>query len=85
MATGQAIRKFALAKPESIVGFLPDGRSLVSWDRPSGTVRLWEIATGENRRVFEVGVGVETVLLSRDGKTMAVTKGKAVGFRRLTE
>ena len=85
VAAGKALRKFSRAKPESVVGFLPDGRSLISWHRPSGTVHLWESTTGKQRPAMKVGAGVETVLLSPDGKTLAVRKGKAVAFRSLTE
>jgi WD40 repeat protein len=71
---------------ESVVGFSPDAKTLVSWDnRANGTLRLWETQTGKQRHAVKVGGGFEAVLLSPDGKTVALLKGTAVTFRRLKD
>jgi WD40 repeat protein len=83
LATGRATRSVTGPEPGGVVGFGPDGRSLVTWSRSRGTVRLWERATGGERRAVRVREWADEVLLSPDGKTVAVRKGTAIEFKGL--
>ncbi len=69
---------------ETALGFSPDSQTLASWDA-GGYVRLWETATGKEHHSVDVGRGLDKVVLSPDGKTAALLKGKAVEFRSLRE
>jgi WD40 repeat protein len=54
------------------LAFAPDGRTLLTGGRDA-TVRLWDVATGEERACFDWGVGrVRAVAFSPDGMTAAV-------------
>jgi WD40 repeat protein len=83
LATGKVTSSVTPPGPEGSVGFTPDGRALVTWDRQGGTVRLWELATGQERRAVKVRSWAEDVLLSPDGKTVAVRTGRTVEFKSL--
>jgi WD40 repeat protein/tetratricopeptide (TPR) repeat protein len=69
-------QRAALADPDlgSIVGFFPDGRTLVTtgtWFNPPGVIKLRDAESGAERSRF----GVQNVLevaLSHDGRTLAV-------------
>ena len=51
--------------------FSPDGKTLAGGSR-DGTVRLWEVKTGEQKQVFTGHVGsVKGVAFSPEGKTLA--------------
>jgi RNA polymerase sigma factor (sigma-70 family) len=53
------------------VAFSPDGRTLATYDR-SGTVSLWEVATGALRRRFHGHTGeIGHLAYSADGRTLA--------------
>jgi RNA polymerase sigma factor (sigma-70 family) len=53
---GRDLRRLALPKDRAVGGavFAPDGRS-VALDMQDGTVALWEVATGKERRLYESG------------------------------
>jgi WD40 repeat protein len=85
-AGDQARRRIPLEVSERVVAFSPDARALISWDdRPNGVLHLWETQTGKQRHAVKVRGGIEAVLLSPDGKTVALVKGTAVEFRRLKD
>jgi RNA polymerase sigma factor (sigma-70 family) len=61
--------------------FTPDGRTLFTVDHRDGMVRLWDVATGKEQRLFPAvrenekanNYFVWDAMLSPDGKTLAVT------------
>src|SRR4051794_36873097 len=62
------------------VAFSPDGKTLVSGSG-DGAVRLWDVATGEERATFKGHLLVTCVAFSPDGKTIA--SGSREGTIRL--
>jgi WD40 repeat protein len=82
-AGGKALHRIPLPTSEQVVGFSPDSRTVFTWRGDS--VRCWDTATGKEGRTVKVGEAVDSVLLSPDGKTVALLKGKAVEFRRLRD
>jgi WD40 repeat protein len=82
---GKALHRIALEESERVVGFSPDTKALISWHQASGSVRLWEVATGKERHAVKLASGVEAVLLAPGAPRVALFKGNAVEFRRLTE
>jgi WD40 repeat protein len=54
------------------LAFRGDGQLLVSGSA-DGTVRLWDVATGACRRTLAVGGKVNSLALSPDGRTIALT------------
>ncbi len=54
--------------------FTPDGKELLAGDYPEGKIQLWNVTSGETRRLFEAGQGsrgsAEYFQLSPDGKTL---------------
>jgi WD40 repeat protein len=86
VGTGKVKCRIPLELSERVLGFSPDGKTLVSWDnRTNGALRLWETETGKERHAVKVGGGVEAAHLSPDGRTVALVKGTAVEFRRLKD
>jgi WD40 repeat protein len=53
----------------SSVVFLPDAKTLASASR-DGSVRLWNLATGQSIAEFQHSDGVQSVAVSKDGKTL---------------
>jgi WD40 repeat protein len=68
---------------ERVVGFTPDGRTLITWSETRGLLRLWEMATGKERQAIPVRRNIDAVLLSPDGKTVALVEKMEVEFRSL--
>jgi hypothetical protein len=63
-------------KSVSCVEFSPDGTTLAS-SGDEGTLRLWDTATGTERRVFNPGLGaLHWIAFAPDGLTLAVTSDK---------
>jgi RNA polymerase sigma factor (sigma-70 family) len=68
--------------------FTPDGRTLLTVDHRDGTVRVWDFATGKEKRKFrvrckdEAGIDyyVKKAVLSPDGKSLAVWYEAAHGL-----
>jgi WD40 repeat protein len=79
------VRSIPLAEAEEIVGFSPDSRAFVSWRRPNGGLHIWETATGKQRRATRVQAHLDDVLLSPDGKTVALRAGMAIEFSSLDD
>jgi WD40 repeat protein len=56
-----------------LLGFLPDGATLVTAGQGDGNVFLWDVGTGRVRRVLTTGlISVEHLAVSPDGWTLAV-------------
>ena len=53
------------------VVFSPDGRTVISVCMEDETIRLWEVATGEQRRQLRVKGYRSEVAPSSDGRTIA--------------
>jgi WD40 repeat protein len=85
VAEGKVIHRIPLKESERSVGFSPDAKVLVSWDQANGSVRLWEAATAKERHTIKLASGVDAVLLAPAAQKMALLKGNAVEFRKLTE
>jgi RNA polymerase sigma factor (sigma-70 family) len=79
-ATGKQVRQLVCPTPEITPGytrpftaltFSPDGKSLLTGG-PDAFIRIWDPATGEERRRLRLDPGSPSVLaVSRDGKTLA--------------
>jgi WD40 repeat protein len=67
----------------SSVVFSPDGKTLASASR-DGTLRLWDVGTGEERRVFDHGQPVSCAAFSADGRLLAAAAGDRVTVRDAT-
>jgi WD40 repeat protein len=64
------------AKTVSCVEFSTDGATLAS-SGDDGTLRLWDVATGTERRVLDPGVGpLHWIAFAPDGLTLAVSSDK---------
>jgi WD40 repeat protein len=79
------VQRIGLKTSEQVVGFLSGNRRLLTWERLSGRLRIWDTATGKERRAFKVSPRANEVLLSPDGKTLVVLKGKALESRGLED
>jgi WD40 repeat protein len=72
------------------VGFLPDGKSVVSAS-PDGAVRVWDAATGKELRTLAAGAGWEPqhsapmfLRVAADG-TIVTARGKRLAFFRVQD
>jgi WD40 repeat protein len=62
------------------LAFSPDGRTLAQSGPVRGRLRLWDVATGDLKRVLEPGrTGVLSAAFSTDGKLLAAVGGYDVG------
>jgi WD40 repeat protein len=73
------------------VAFSPDGKSIISYSPGDGTARLWDVATGAERRILTRLVGefdMTLVAFSANGKAIIARKtygsGAVIGFWDLT-
>jgi WD40 repeat protein len=79
MATG---REAQIAADGTLMGLLPDGRSLMTWDASGGSIRLWERVTRQQRQMLRIGAGVRSLTLSPDGSTLALIGRDKIEFLR---
>jgi RNA polymerase sigma factor (sigma-70 family) len=85
VAAERVLDRFPAVKDEaSVEAVLPDGKTILTLDRRTATVRLWDIDSGKERRSFPVAEGAEALpcvaaraVLSPDGKTLAVGYDRA--------
>jgi RNA polymerase sigma factor (sigma-70 family) len=89
LAAERVIDRFPGFKDEATVqAFLPDGKTVLTLDRGTATVRLWDVETGKERRSFPAAAGTDGSLpyaarraaLSPDGKTLAIGYDRADNF-----
>jgi RNA polymerase sigma factor (sigma-70 family) len=77
LGTGKELRKCAIGlernRPIAALAFSPDGKTLAGGCWGDGRVRLFEVATGKELKVFpKVGADVVSLAFAPDGKTLAV-------------
>ncbi len=58
-----------------LVGFSPDGKTLIGADA-AGLVTLWDVPSGKARATFNHPGGMNQIVISHDGKTLATGGGK---------
>jgi WD40 repeat protein len=82
LATGRFVERFAAFKGDAHeLAFSPDGKTLLTVDHGSSTVRVWDVGAGKELRSFRVAREDEqtrlnyvwSASLSPDGATLAVT------------
>src|SRR5262249_15861532 len=76
VATGKALRRFAVAHgphaSSTALAFSPDGTTLAGGSWADGRLRLFEVATARELKVFpKIGVSIQSVAFAPDGKTVA--------------
>lgn len=81
----KASHRISLKELEQVVGISPDNKTLFSWHRKSGSLHLWEIATGKKRKTVDAGGDVDTIVLSPDGNKAAALRGIAVKLHDLKD
>src|SRR5262249_40966249 len=68
-ATGEEVHRANIGMRS---GISPDGKLVASWTGTASTIRLWDVATGEERRSFEGPVELPWGLIfSADNKVFA--------------
>jgi RNA polymerase sigma factor (sigma-70 family) len=85
IVTEQFLNRFSAVKDEACVqAILPDRKTILTLDRRTATVRLWDIDSGKERRSFPVAEGTNDfpcvasrASLSPDGKTLAIGYNRA--------
>ena len=60
------------------VSFSPDGRTIASADSDDNEVDLWDVATGRLLQELPMGIWVNAIAFSADGRTLGVTQGAFV-------
>ncbi len=76
VATGKELRRFAVARGPnctiSALAFSPDGTTLAAGAWPDGRLRLFDVATGAERKVFpKIGESIAGIAFAPGGKTVA--------------
>jgi RNA polymerase sigma factor (sigma-70 family) len=88
-AADRIIDRFPSMKDDASVQlFLPDGKTVLTLDRGTATVRLWDVGSGKERRSFPAYPPTDKNLpytarraaLSPDGKTLAIGYDRADNF-----
>jgi RNA polymerase sigma factor (sigma-70 family) len=87
-STGKLLREFGQAQEEGLVlAFAPDGKTLAVGSRVSAgrgepmpsKLRLWELATGRVRQLFEKkDLGIRSVAFCPDGRTLVSAGGTGI-------
>jgi RNA polymerase sigma factor (sigma-70 family) len=75
----------AVKDEASVAAFLPGGKTVLTLDRRTATVRLWDVESGKERRSFPASPRTDEAIpyaarraaLSPDGKTLAIGYGRA--------
>lgn len=74
--TGKQIRDFSNRAGDRSVGFTPDGKHLVTGGQ-DGSVRVWQVTTGQLVAVKKVHSGVlDDLALSPDGRLVLLSSGR---------
>jgi WD40 repeat protein len=75
--TGQALRQFSSETGLKRVTFHPDGQQVMA-ARFDGLVKLWDVETGEERRLGDPAVRGDALALTPDGQRLATLVGGTV-------
>jgi WD40 repeat protein/serine/threonine protein kinase/tetratricopeptide (TPR) repeat protein len=68
-------KRATIPEPGRLIGFLPDGKTVVTLadqHTPRGEVRIWDAESGKRRLTIPL-VGLNSAVLSRDGKLLATS------------
>lgn len=77
VANGRLLRQVALKVGVTVLDFTPDGKTLVS--KSPGWVHLWDPATGEERRRFQVSTNItHDYAFAPDGKLLVASRVRGI-------
>jgi WD40 repeat protein len=79
------IARPAIQEDRKFLGFLPDNRTVVTWRYRGETIHLRDTTTGKVRYTVNVGTGIDSILLSPDGRTVALLTEKTIAVRKLMD
>jgi RNA polymerase sigma factor (sigma-70 family) len=81
--TGQELSRFQADVPVFHLAFAPDGKTLVALEpanggKPTGTIHLWDVATGKLRQLPGQPAVLYSAVFTPDGKTLATGSNEGI-------